>query len=177
MKSAVSRVWAVTAVGLALGLSLVSGGTLLAAQQAPAAPAPQADPLLFTQNVPHLIVWALKPGKAADFEAAWKMLDEQFAKSERPEVKEFAASITRKSKVDTGTAPDAPAIYLFEISSPSLTQSYNPNRIVYEFLYSIKEGKEVGIPRADADAIYAKLGNPLEMYQSVVPWALKKMGS
>ncbi len=177
MKRAVSRVWAVTAVGLALGLSLVSGGTLLAAPQAAAAPAPQADPLLFTQNVPHLIVWALKPGKAADFETAWKMIDEQFAKSERPEVKAFAASIVRKSKVDTGTAPDAPAIYLFEVTSPSMTQSYNPNRIIYEFLYFIKDGTEGGIPRADADAIYKLLGPPQDMYASVVPWALKKMGS
>ncbi len=181
MKPEVSRVGTATAVGLAVTLSLVSGGMLHARQDPPpaqqaAAPAPQADGLKFTQSVPHLIIWGIKPGKAADFEATWAMIRAQFEKSERPEVKEFAATFGKAYRVDVGpSGPTDPSIYVFEILTPSMTQSYNPGRIIYEFLWKVENGKEIGIPRVDADAIFAKLGNMAEMFSSINPWPLKKI--
>jgi len=181
MKRAVSRVWL---VGLALGLSLVSSGTLLARQaaqqapqQQPAAAAPQDNLLL--PNSPHLIIWGVKPAKAADFEALWKGLQAQFAKSERPEVKEFAATITNMYKLTaTSAAPDAPVIYVFQVEKPSATQSYNPGRIIYEFLYKLVDGKETGIPRAEADELFKKIGTSLtDMFASINTWPLAKIGS
>lgn len=182
MERFVSRAWAVRAIRLAVGLSLISGGALLARQDPPApAPKPpeQADMLKFSQNTPHLIVWAVKSNKAADFEALWAAIQAQFAKSERPEVKEFAATFTNMYKVNSGapTTPDAPVVYVFQIDKPSTTVSYNPGKIVYEFLYFVKDGKEGGIARADADAIFAKAGNMQEMFASIVAWPLTKIGS
>ena len=174
MDRVVSRVSTVVAIGLAVGLSLASGATLTARQDAAAKPAPKDD-LLLAKGGPHLIVWAVKPGKGPDFEAAWAMIREQFAKSERAEVKEFAATINNYYKVDTGA--DGPAIYVFEIKDSSKTQSYNPGRIIYEFLYFQKDGKDAGIPRAEADAMFAKLGNLAEMFTSIVAWPLNKIGS
>lgn len=175
MERVVSRVSTVVAIGLAVGLSLASGATLMARQDPAAKPAPPKDDLLLAKGGPHLIVWATKPGKGPDFEAAWAMIREQFAKSERPEVKEFAATIANYYKVDTGA--DGPAIYVFEIKDASKTQSYNPGRIIYEFLYKLENGKELGIPRADADAIFAKIGNLADMFASIVAWPLNKIGS
>jgi len=184
MESGVLKVRVAAAIAVAAGLSLASGGAVLAhsvqepAAQTPAAPAAQADGLKLTQNVPHLIIWGVKASKSADFEATWKMIQDQFAKSERPEVKEFAATFGKSYKVDLGPAPpEAPSVYVFEINTPSMTQSYNPGKIIYEFLWTVKDGKETGIPRADADAIFAKLGNMQEMFTTVNTWPLKKMGS
>ena len=170
------------AIRLAVGLSLVSGGTLFArqdpppAQQQPAA-APQADPLKLA-NSPHLIIWGVKPAKTADFEAVWAGILAQIAKSDRPEVKEFGATITNMYKLNAPSqAPDAPAIYVFQVEKPSQTQSYNPGRIIYEFLYMQKDNKEIGIPRAEADELFKKIGNMTEMFASINAWPLVKIGS
>jgi hypothetical protein len=183
MERFVSRAWVVRAIGLAVGLSVISGGTLLARQDPPPQPAPkppeQADMLKFTQNTPHLIVWAVKSNKAADFEALWAAIQAQFAKSERPEVKEFASTFTNMYKVNAGapSTPEAPVVYVFQIDKPSTTVSYNPGKIVYDFLYFQKDGKEGGIPRTEADAIFSKAGNMQEMFASIVAWPLVKIGS
>jgi hypothetical protein len=158
-----------------MSLSVISGGTLLARQDAAAQP---ADTLKLA-NAPHLILWAVKPGKSADFEALWTSLDAQFAKSERPEVKEFASTITNKFKLNAATAADQPVMYVFQVDKPSATQSYNPARIIYEFLYQLDKasGKESGIPRAEADELYKKLGSMQDMFASINVWPLTKMGS
>lgn len=182
MERALSRVWL---AGLALGLSAASGGTLLARQAAQQAPQQQQPPAatqqdnLLLPNSPHLIIWGVKPSKAADFEALWKGLQAQFAKSERPEVKEFAATITNMYKLTAAsTSPDAPVIFVFQVEKPSPTQSYNPGRIIYEFLYKLVDGKETGIPRAEADELFKKIGTSLtDMFASINTWPLAKIGS
>jgi hypothetical protein len=182
MKSAVSRVSTVAAIGLALGACLASNRTLQARQDAPAqqaaAPAaPQEQDLLkFTTNAPVLLINAIKPDKVADFEAGWAMIKKEFAKTDRPEVKEFAATLDKFYKVTAlpGAAATNPVIYVFQVDSPSTTQSYMPGKIVYEFLYFIKDGKEGGIPRPLADEIFAKLK---DCYVQLAPWPLVKMGS
>ena len=168
----------VAAAIAAVGLSVVSGSAVLAqaaAQQA-AAPATQADPLLLTQKVPTMLVWAIKPDRAGDFESAWAMIREQFAKSDRAEVKEFAATFGTFSKVDYGPnpPPGAPALYVFNLPSPSTTQSYHPGRIIYDFLYKIVENKEVGIPRTDADKIFAPIKDGT-LYLNAQAWPLIPM--
>jgi hypothetical protein len=156
-------------------LAVVSGGTVHA-RQTPAAPA-QADPLLLS-NSPHLIIWGVKPGKAADFEAVWAGIMSQVAKSDRAEVKEFGATITSMYKLNApGQPADAPSMFVFQIDKPSTTQSYNPGRIIYEFLYFQKDGKEGGIPRTEADELFKKIGNMQEMFASINAWPLVKMGS
>lgn len=182
MERVVSRVSAVGAIGLVVGLAVVSGGTIHARQNPPAqqpAPAAQTDNLLLTQSTPHLIVWAVKANRGADFEALWSAIQATAAKSDRAEVKEFAASIASIYKV--GAAPGAPAeapvFYVFQLDKPSTTQSYNPGKVVYDFLYFQKEGKEGGIPRADADAIFAKAGNMQDMFVNILVWPLTKIGS
>lgn len=182
MRPDVSRVWAVRAIRLMVGLSLISGGTLFARQDPPptqqaAAPAQPADPLKLA-NSPHLIIWGVKPAKTADFEAVWAALMAQFAKSDRAEVKEFGATITNMYKLNApSTTPDAAVIYVFQIEKPSQTQSYNPGRIIYEFLYILKDNKEIGIPRAEADELFKKIGNMQDMFASINAWPLAKIGS
>jgi hypothetical protein len=179
MERVVSRVWSMTAIGLAMGLTIASGGTLLARQEAK--PAEQADPLKLASS-PHLIIWGVKPGKTADFEALWAALDAQFAKSERADVKEFAATITNRYKLNApGLPADQPVIYVFQIEKPSPTQSYNPGKIIYDFLWKQdpKDNKEVpgSIPRTEADELFKKIGNMQEMFASINTWPLVKMGS
>ena len=186
MERVVSRAWSVRAIGLAVGLSVFSGGTLVARQDPPPqqpAPKPpeQADSLKLA-NSPHLIIWAVKPAKTADFEALWAALDAQFAKSERADVKEFAATITNKYKLNApGTPADQPVVYVFQVDKPSQTQSYNPGKIIYEFLWrqDPKDGKEVpgSIPRPDADEIFKKIGSMTDMFAQISAWPLVKMGS
>jgi hypothetical protein len=181
MERVVSRVSVGRAIGLAVGLSVIAGGTLLARQdppaQQPAAPqaAPQADSLKLA-NSPHLIIWGVKPAKAADFEALWSGIMAQIAKSERPEVKEFGATFTNMYKLNAST-PEA-VMYVFQIEKPSQTQSYNPGKIIYEFLYyQTPEGKEAGIPRTEADELFKKIGTMQDMFASINTWPLTKIGT
>ena len=185
MERVVSRAWSVRAIGLAVGLSVFSGGTLFARQDPPpqqpaAKPPQQADPLKLA-NSPHLIIWAVKPGKTADFEALWAGLEAQFAKSERPEVKEFGSTITNRYKLTAPVAADQPVMYIFQIEKPSQTQSYNPGLIIYEFLWKQdpKDGKEVpgSIPRTEADELFKKIGSMTDMFAQINAWPLAKMGS
>jgi len=178
MERVVSRVSVVGAIGLAVGLSVMSGGSLLARQEPAAKPAEQAADPLKLANSPHLIIWGVKPAKTADFEAVWAGILAQIAKSDRPEVKEFGATITNMYKLSApSTTPDAPVIYVFQIEKPSQTQSYNPGRIIYEFLYKLEKEKEIGIPRAEADELFKKIGNMQEMFASINAWPLTKIGS
>ena len=140
MERVVSRVSTVVAIGLAVGLSLASGATLTARQDAAAKPAPKDDLLL--------------------------------AKDERPDVKEFTATLGKFYRVDL--AAPAPPIYVQNVEAPLTTFSYHPGKIVYEILYYQKDGKEFGIPRAQADEIWSKLK---DCYDNLSPWPLKKMGS
>ena len=177
MKSAVTRVGMATAAGLALCLSLASGRTVQAQQTAPAQqPAAQPEDILkFSTNSPVLLVNAIKSDKVADFEAGWSMIKAEFAKTDRPEVKAFAATLEKFYKVSAlpGAPVGGPVIYIFQLDSPSTTYSYMPGKIVYELLYYIKDGKEGGIPRPKADEIFTKLK---DAYVQLAPWPLVKVG-
>jgi hypothetical protein len=41
----------------------------------------------------------------------------------------------------------------------------------------MKDGKEGGIPRTEADAVFAKAGNMQDMFVSIAAWPLTKIGS
>ena len=175
MERVVSRAWSVRAIGLAVGLSVFSGGTLLARQdpppQQPAAKPPEpADLFKFATSSPVLIISQVKPAKVADFEAAWASIREALAKDERPEIKAFTATLDKFYKVDLGAA--APPIYVQQVDAPLTEFSYHPGKIVYEILYYQKDGKEFGIPRPQADEIWTKLK---DCYDNLSPWPLKKM--
>jgi hypothetical protein len=159
---------------LAAGLCVISGGTLLARQDPPAQqkPADPPDMFKFTSNSPVLIISQVKPAKVADFEAAWAAIREAFSKADRPEAKEFGATLEKFYKVEL--PPGAPPIYIHQIDSPSTAFSYHPGKIIYEVLYYQKDNKEMGLPRAQADEIWTKLK---DCYDNLNPWPLKKAGS
>jgi hypothetical protein len=159
---------------LAAGLGLVSGGTLLARQdpppQQPAKPAEPPDMFKFATSSPVLIISQVKPAKVADFEAAWATLRELFPKADRPEVKELGATMEKFYKVELAGAPP---IYVHQVDAPKTDFSYHPGKIIYEALYyQTKEGKEMGIPRAQADELWTKLK---DCYDNLSAWPLKKM--
>jgi hypothetical protein len=172
---------ALTLVGGAGLLAQTAGGQTAGAQTPQQTPAPQQtpeppDPLKFSIDVPVVIVNMVKPDKVADFEASWAAIRAQFEKSTRPEVKEFAGTLSKFYRVDeklVGPANPAgsPAIFVFQIDTPSKTQSYNPVKIIYYLLH--KNGEEGGITRAEADEIYNKL---MPTYQQIIPWPLVKVG-
>jgi hypothetical protein len=142
----------VTAAALALMASVVCG----AAQT----PAQQKDLLRFESNAPAVILWSVKAAKAADFEALWADIQALMKKSERPDVKEFAATFGPLGKVASTAPPGAPVQYLLQLPAPSTTQSYNPGRIIYEFLYR-QVGGRPAISRAEADSAFSKIGSNL----------------
>jgi hypothetical protein len=166
------------ALGLAAAMCAASG---VRAQQtpgqdpAPAKPQEAPDALKLSLDGPVLILNTVKPDKVTEFLAGWTMVRAEFAKSTRPEVQAFAATFTKMFKVDPtliGQPADPQSvIYIFQIDTPSKTQSYNPVKIVYELLH--KNGEEGGISRADADAIYAKF---TECYKNIIVWPLVKAG-
>lgn len=135
-----------TAAALALGSAVLSG----AAMQTPT---PQRDALQFETAKPALILFSIQPNKAADFETFWTEMQTALNRSEVPEVKAFAATFGRFTKLDAISAsPGAPVQYLVQLPSPSTTQSYNPGRVLSEFLF-----RQQRISRAQADGMMAKL--------------------
>jgi len=170
-----------------MGIVALLGVSGVQAQQAGAAPqAPQAqtppDPLKFSLDGPIMLVFQIKPDKAAGFEEAWKSIMAGFAKATKPEVKAFGDTLMNKmSRVDFSligipTPAGSPVVYMLQIDTPSKTMSYNPVKIIYETLHN--NGAEGGaITRAEADVIYAKLkdgeGN---IFLGINPWPLVKIG-
>jgi hypothetical protein len=110
------------------------------AAQAPAAP----DPLKFSHE--YVLVYnQVKPDKATDFESSWATIKAGLVKSEKPELKELGESI-RIFKVDA--PPGATVNYIFSLTPPSKTQSYDPTKILFQ---------SGAFSRDEADTIYAKL--------------------
>lgn len=130
------------------------------AQQA--APAQEADPLKFSTDLPLLLVNRIKKDKAADFEAAWTQIRAGLAKSDKPEIKAFADTLAKLYKVDADAGTSV--FYIFELTPPSKTHSYNPVKVLYE---------TGAFTREESDAIYAKLK---DCYEQINPWPLVKIG-
>jgi hypothetical protein len=166
---------ALVTLGVAVTLAAGStGNSSLSARQGGAPP----DPLKFNLDSPVFIIASIKPAKVADFQAGWAILKSEFESSSRPEVKEFGATITRIFKVDPAligqaAGADAPVNFVFQIDSPSKTQSYSPTAIIYNLLH--KMGAEGGIPRAKADEIWGKL-EPAYKDGQISIWPLSKVG-
>jgi hypothetical protein len=152
-------------------VTLVAGAVALGAQdQPPAGQQPpaqppagqQQDPLKFNSEAA-VIIWQVKPEGAADFESAWSEIKTKLAASEKPDVKEQAASLTMFKAVVPPQAGQ-PVVYVFEISPASKTLSYNPAAILYA---------EGFMERAQADALFKKIG---DNYVNISALPLQKIG-
>ena len=159
---------ALIAVGVALAVLAASG--LVRAQDAAA---PQEDILKFATNAPVIIVNQVRAEKTADFEEGWAGIRAFIEKSDNAELKAFGQTLTQLYKVDQ-PAFDTPngkaVIYIFNLSAPSTTYSYNPGKILYEALKAGAEGSP--LTRAEADPVYAKLQGA---YLAInPPWVLVK---
>ena len=171
---------AVIGFGVAVLVSVASGvsaqqasaqtdtATATASADVPApapAPAPATvDPLKFNLDVPLLLVNFVKRDKAADFEAVWKEIRSGLAASAKPELQEFGKTLEKWYKVEPEKGPPTSFIYIFQIETPSKTQTYNHVRIL----------NESGVwDRAKADELFAKLK---DCYESINPWPLFKVG-
>ena len=127
-----------------------------------AAPKPP-DPFKFSaEHV--LLINQIKPEKAADFESAWAAIKDKLSKSAKPDLKEMGDGL-KIFKLATPGAAGSPVLYIFEMSPPSKTQSYDPTQILFF---------STAFERAEADAIYAKIK---DAYASITPWPLVKVGS
>lgn len=159
-------------VGVAL--VVLAAPRIAAAQTAPAAQAaPQDDILKFTSSVPVIIVNQIKAEKTAEFEEGWAGIRALIAKSDNTDLKTFGETLNNLYRVDQPPfdSPNGKAvIYIFQISSPSTTFSYNPGKILYEALKAGQEGSLV--TRAEADAVYAKLQGAYLVINP--PWLLIK---
>lgn len=163
----------VLVVGVGLLLATLAAPRVAVAQDA------QADPLKFSVSQPKVIGWVVRADKAADFEDAWKSIRELVAKSDKEDLKAFGHGLTEFYKTD---APPFDfqvngqnvkvVVYIFRLDNPSTTYSYNPRQIIYEYLKAGQDGAVVN--RADADAIYKKLG---DAFVTINPlWTLTKIG-
>ena len=103
-----------------LAAALVVGVNVHAQQAAPAA-AP-ADPFKFTSDSGYF-QFVVKPDKAAQFEAVWDAIFAKLTASDKPELKEVAASL-HMYKLDT-PAGAAGVTYLFMADPASKTASYS----------------------------------------------------
>lgn len=166
---------AMSLAGAAL-LTLAVARPALAQETPPAAPA-QEDILKFSSSAaPALILFQITAEKTADFESAWGMLKEAFAKVTDADAKAFGDTLNKLYKLDQppiDTPGGKAVIYVLQLDSPSTTHSYNPVKIIYETLW--KNGAE-GAPlkREEADAIYKKIEG--KVFQNISPWKLAKVG-
>lgn len=114
-------------------VALLCGSSGMRAQQA--APAAQEDPFKFSTDN-ELILFQVKPEKAADFEAAWAAIKDKLTKSDKADWKELGESLKIFKVAAAATAapagqPPSPIIYVFQLSPPSKTLSYDPGKILY----------------------------------------------
>jgi hypothetical protein len=116
----------------------------VASAQDPAPAAAKPDPLKFTHDFV-LVYNQVKPDKATDFEASWATIKAGLVKSEKPDLKELGESL-KIFKVDAAGGPTVN--YIFSLTPPSKTLSYDPTKILFE---------SGAFSRDEADTIYGKL--------------------
>ena len=172
------RSWSLRA-GVVGGLAvMLTAGSfvrpLLARAQDPA-PAQQApaDPLKFSHDGPLLLIYQVKPDRAADFEALWAAIRAGLAKSDRAEVKAFGESLVPYKVSST------PNVYVFKLDQPSKTFSYNPVAILYDAEHILTPAPNPGLfSRAEADELYNKKfsGSGGDVFTAIQPWPLVKVG-
>jgi hypothetical protein len=175
-----------------VGLALLVGASVVQAQsqqqtsaappasQTPAAapaqtPAPAPDLLKFTSDEA-MMVMQIAAGKSADFEASWTDMLTTMAASDKPGVKELAASMHTYKVNAPGMAADQPSIYVVQVTGASKTLSYNYGKIIF---YA---GNEAGAAYAGiyptqeaATAVYTKIKDSI-VPNGINPWPLSKIG-
>jgi hypothetical protein len=156
-------------LGTGIALVILAAPRAATAQAAP----PQDDILKFSSPAPVIIVNQIKADKTTEFEEGWAGIRAFIEKSENPDLKTFGETLAHLYRVDQ-PAFDTPngkaVIYIFNISAPSTTYSYNPRMIIYEALKAGQEGSK--ITRAEADVVYNKL---TASYLAInPPWVLVK---
>jgi hypothetical protein len=135
--------------------------------QAPAAAPPAAPDTLKITGDSAVLIWQVKPAGAADFESAWGAIKTALMASDKPDMKELGTSFTMY-KVAVPGAPAGPAVYVFTVSSPSKTLSYDPVKILYN-AGSLWEGK-----RPEADVLFKKISDAIDGITSL---PLMKVGA
>ena len=148
---------------MALGLVAMLGGVAFAQDPAAAAAQP-ADPLKLTQD--HVIIlYQVKPDKAADFESSWATIKGKIAG--KAEYKAFADTMDLQ-KVDS-PANTQVVVYVLVLNPPSRMFSYDLTKLLYY------EDTKTLFERTDADALYAKLKDAIPP-GSINLLPLKKVG-
>ena len=151
-----------SAVGRRILLTVALGAGLLCMPSmawAQAAPAAEADPFKFTSDA-GLMIYAIAPDKAADFEAMWAALRTKMAASDKPDLKALGESL-KIYKVATPPAAGQPQTYFFIADPASKTTSY---QLIPYLLYS--SGL---MTRAEADGYWNKLTAAAFQNLSAVP--------
>ena len=129
---------ALVALVLAAGLSATAGvraaagSASLEPQQAPAQPA-AADPFQFSHDGPFMMVWTIKPDRADGFEKAWMSIKDALAKSSNAEHKSFGDGMAIFRLAEAPPAGQ-PVVFVFQMNPPSKSLSYNPVKILFEYL-------------------------------------------
>jgi hypothetical protein len=118
------------ALGVTTGARAASGSA--PQDPKPAAGQPAADPFQFSHDGPFLMVWTIKPDRADGFEKAWMSIKDALSKSSNAEHKGFGDNMTIY-RVTTVT-PGQPIVFVFQMNPPSKTLSYNPVKILFEYL-------------------------------------------
>jgi hypothetical protein len=131
-------------VGFVVGV--LSTGTVLAAQPAPAAQAeaPKASPFMFAGDGA-LVLNYIKADKTADFEEVVGKVKEALAKSEKPERKAQAAGWKIFKAAEPG--PGGAVLYVWVVDPVAKGTEYSVSAILTE-----------GFP-AEAAALYKKLAD------------------
>jgi len=122
----------------------------------------QEDPLKFNRTAPVMIVYTILPDRAMDFERAWRTIKDTLAKATNPAVQQFATTFTLL-KVETPAG--GPAIYIFNIPSPSMTYSYNPVTLLYTTL----QDEEKLLTYDEATEIWKLLEGS---WENITPWPM-----
>lgn len=134
-----------------MALAVVAGLSSVAFAQDPAAaqPAQPQDQLKMTDD--HvMLMYQIKPEKAADWEAGWSEIKAKLVASDKPDIKQFGESI-KLYKVELPASPVT--IYIFDFDPPSKMFSYDPTKI----LYYDDATKTLFGDRETIDKLYAKV--------------------
>jgi hypothetical protein len=129
---------ALVALVLAVALGATTGaraasGSAPQQQQQPPAGQPAADPFQFSHDGPFIMVWTIKPDRADGFEKAWLSIKDALGKSTNAEHKAFGDNLTIY-RVSAPPAAGQPVVFVFQMNPPSKTMSYNPVKILFEYL-------------------------------------------
>jgi hypothetical protein len=140
------------ATSILLAAALLCGAAGLRAQPQGGAPAAggQAaggkDQFLFDTDA-GIIVFQVKPDKAADFESAWTEIKTKLSGSDKPDLKAQGESM-KIYKIAAPPSPTDPVGFILQVDPPSKA-SYDPGKIMFS----------PGSPweRKDADVTYKKI--------------------